>query len=286
MNDYLTVYQLLKKYDLRPRKGLGQNFLADENHLRKIVAAAELSADEVVLEIGPGLGALSRPLAQTVRRLVAVELDPTMVQILQAELAALANLHLVQADILDLDPAQTLAAHVPDFTPGQPYQVVANLPYYITSAIIQHLLEAAHPPQTITITVQKEVAQRIVAQPGQLSLLAVSVQFYGRPRLCHLIPAGVFVPPPKVDSAVLRIDRAPQLDLTEVDPPRFFRVVKAGFSQKRKQLKNSLAGGLRVSTAQATAWLVTAGIEPTRRAQTLTLAEWGALANQVYGGSL
>lgn len=275
--DLPSVFQLLKKYNIRPKKGLGQNFLGDENHLHKIVTAAELSPEDVVLEIGPGLGALSLPLAQAVGQVVAVEIDARMVEILQTEFSTLANFRVLQANILDLDPAHTLAQYLPDFTPGEPYHVVANLPYYITSAIIQHLLEAPHPPQTITITVQKEVAQRIVAKPGHMSILAVSVQFYGQPRLCHTIPANAFVPPPKVESAVLRIDCYAQSPLAVSDTQRFFRIVKAGFSQKRKQLKNSLAGGLGMSQTETAEWLHAAGLDATRRAQTLSLSEWGVL---------
>jgi 16S rRNA (adenine1518-N6/adenine1519-N6)-dimethyltransferase len=274
---YLSVYQLLKKYNIRPKKSLGQNFLADENHLRKIVAAANLSSQDVVLEIGPGLGVLSASLAEAAGQVVAVETDAAMVDILRAEMAGVANFHVVRANILDVDPAAALAAHCPEFAPGDTYHVAANLPYYITSAIIQHLLEAPHPPQRIVITVQKEVAQRITARPGQMSLLAVSVQFYGQPRLCHTIPANAFVPPPKVESAVLSIDRYRQPPLEVDDRAAFFRVVKAGFSQKRKQLKNSLAAGLHMPQVEVVAWMEAAGIDPVRRAETLSLPEWGAL---------
>jgi 16S rRNA (adenine1518-N6/adenine1519-N6)-dimethyltransferase len=272
-----SVYQLLKKYHFQPKKGLGQNFLADQNHLEKIVAAAELSPADVVLEIGPGLGALSVYLAARVKNVTAIEIDPLLVDILKVELSASPNFQVVQANILALDPAEVLREHVPSFSPGDPYYVVANLPYYITSAILQHLLEAPHPPARLVVTVQKEVAQRIVAKPGQMSLLAVSVQFYGRPRLAHTIPAQAFVPPPKVDSAVLRIDRHPHPQPAVASPAAYFRLVKAGFSQKRKQLKNSLAAGLGRPQAEVAALLTAAGIDPTRRAETLSLDEWAAL---------
>ena len=275
---YPTVYQLLKKYEIRPKRSLGQNFLADENHLRKIVATAALSPADVVLEIGAGLGALSAPLAGAVGQVVGVETDMHMVEILQAEMAGIKNFRVVQADILNVDPATVLMANCPDFSPGDTYHVVANLPYYITSAIIQHLLEAPHPPQRMVITVQKEVAQRIIARPGQMSVLAVSVQIYGQAKLCHTIPANAFVPAPKVESAVLLIDRYPQPPIALEDRPLFFRVVKAGFSQKRKQLKNSLAAGLGRPPAEIIARMRIAGIDPTRRAETLSLAEWGMLA--------
>lgn len=273
-----SVYQLIKKYHIQPKKGLGQNFLADQHHLEKIVNIAELSPTDTVLEIGPGLGVLSVLLTARAKSVVAAEIDPTMVDILKIELADRPNFHIVQASILDVDPADVLSTYLPAFSSNDTYYVVANLPYYITSAIIQHLLEAPHPPQRLVITVQKEVAQRIVAKPGQMSVLAVSVQFYGRPKLCHTIPANAFVPPPKVDSAVLRIDRYEHPPVIVTDPASYFRVVKAGFSQKRKQLKNSLAAGLGKPRTEIVALMAATGIDPTRRPQTLSLAEWAALA--------
>ncbi len=274
----LSVYQLIKKYHIQPKKGLGQNFLADRHHLEKIANCAELSPTDTVLEIGPGLGALSVLLTATAKDVVAVEIDPAMVDILKIELADRPNFYIVQANILDVDPADVLSTYLPDFSPDDTYHIVANLPYYITSAIIQHLLEAPHPPQRLVITVQKEVAQRIVAEPGQMSVLAVSVQFYGQPKLCHTIPANAFVPPPKVDSAVLRIDRYQHPPVIVTDPASYFRVVKAGFSQKRKQLKNSLAAGLGKPRTEIVALMAATGIDPARRPQTLSLDEWAALA--------
>lgn len=281
VQNYPSVYHLLKKYNIRPKKGWGQNFLADNQHLEKMVAAADLSATETVLEIGPGLGALSAPLAASVKRVIALEIDPLMVDILKTEMAAIKNFTVVQADILAVNPLDVLQGQQANFAPGDPYQVVANLPYYITSAIIQRLLETPHPPQRLIITIQKEVAQRIVARPGQMSILAVSVQFYGQPKLCHTIPPNAFVPPPKVDSAVLRIDRYHNPPVIVPDPAHYFRIVKAGFSQKRKQLKNSLAAGLHKPQAEIVTQMQMAGIDPTRRAQTLSLTEWAALANTI-----
>jgi 16S rRNA (adenine1518-N6/adenine1519-N6)-dimethyltransferase len=290
------VRELLDKYNLRPRKGLGQNFLADPNILRKIVEAADLTPDAIVLEIGPGLGMLTRFLSQAAGRVVAVELDEALFDLLRQELSGLSNLELVQGDILQLDLAelvegQTSPARPCGTGPGgrpisnlqsPPYTVVANLPYYITSAAIRHVQEANPPPQRIVLTVQREVAERIVAAPGELSLLAVSVEFYGRPRIVARIPAGAFVPPPKVDSAVVRIDTHPAPPVEVADVEAFFRVVRAGFGQKRKQIKNSLAAGLGLPGGEAAAALARAGIDPQRRAQTLSLAEWAALTREIY----
>ncbi len=161
------------------------------------------------------------------------------------------------------------------------YKVVANLPYYITSAVLRHLLESMPRPERVVVTVQKEVGQRIVAGPGKMSLLAVSVQFYGQPALVHHIPAGAFYPPPKVDSAVVRIDTFVQPAITGVDVKSFFKVVKAGFGQKRKQLKNSLAAGLHRPASEIVKLMKQANIDPSRRAETLSLAEWERLAGLI-----
>ena len=267
---------LLKKHNLRPKKSLGQNFLTDPKHLRKIIQAAELSANDIVLEIGPGLGALTQLLVNKARTVAAVELDQKMVKALQTEIQG-DNFHLLQGNILNLDPAAALQSVLPHFSPGDDYVVVANLPYYITSAILRHLLEAPHPPRRLTLTMQKEVARRIVAGPGKMSVLAVSVQFYGQPSLCHTIPPKAFTPPPKVDSAVLRVDRYATPPVQVDDPARYFRVVKAGFGQKRKQLRNALAAGLHKPPQEIAALLESVGIDPRRRAETLSLQEWAVL---------
>ncbi len=162
-----------------------------------------------------------------------------------------------------------------------PYKVVANLPYYITSAVLRHLLEAAHPPRVAVLLVQKEVAQRLCAEPGEMSILAVSVQFYAQPKIVQRIPAGAFHPRPKVDSAVVRLDIHPQPLVPDVDPAWFFTVVRAGFSQKRKQLLNSLSAGMGTPKDAIEAALHTAGIDPKRRAQTLSLDEWGVLCRSL-----
>jgi 16S rRNA (adenine1518-N6/adenine1519-N6)-dimethyltransferase len=282
------VRDLLARFNLRPRKSLGQNFLIDDAAIERIVAAAELTRDDTVLEIGPGLGTLTQRLAQTAGRVVAVELDQNLMPVLRYALAAYLNVELVHGDILQLDPAALIASqptnHLTTRLPDYPttrlptYKVVANLPYYITSAVIRHLLEAALRPSLLILTMQLEVAQRLVAMPGDLSLLAVSVRYYGRPALVARIKAGSFRPTPQVDSAVVRIDvydKSP-VEVRSVD--WFFAVVKAGFSQKRKQLHNALKSGLVLPAGAIESALTKAGIDPSRRAQTLTLDEWAALA--------
>ena len=267
--------EVLRRHGLRPRKGLGQNFLVDRHALERIVAAAELTPADTVIEVGPGVGQLTRLLAGAAGRVVAVELDRQLVAALREELAVCANVEIVEADILQVDPAA--------LAEGRPYKVVANLPYYITSAALRHLLEAEPPPTLLVVTVQKEVAQRITAAPGEMSLLAVGVQLYGRPRRVARIPAGAFYPPPKVDSAAVRIavyppgERPVQVD----DTAQFFSVVRAGFGQRRKQLRNALAAGLQLPPAEVEAALARARIDPHRRAETLSLDEWAALAREL-----
>lgn len=272
----LDVPGLLRAYDLHPSKGLGQNFLVDPAALERVVAAAEIPADAEVLEVGPGLGSLTRYLAVSARRVVAVELDAHIFPALRSVLAKYNNVTLVQGDMLEQDPAQLMAA--------DGYWVVANIPYYITSAIIRHLLEAGKKPARMVLTVQREVAQRICAAPGDMSLLALSVQVYGKPSIAAHIPAGAFYPPPKIDSAVVRVDLYPQPVIPHASLGTFFRLAKGGFSQKRKMLRNTLAAALHWDTPRTVALLEAAGIDPTRRAETLSLPEWAALTAEVEKG--
>jgi 16S rRNA (adenine1518-N6/adenine1519-N6)-dimethyltransferase len=271
----LDVPGLLRRFSLRPKKSLGQNFLMDEGALACIAAAADLTASDTVLEIGPGLGSLTRHLASAARHIVAVELDEAMLPALRHTLQPFANVEIVHSDILKYALTASQSGLPPD------YKVVANIPYYITSALIRRLLEADVRPSLVVLTVQREVAERICAEPGDMSLLAVSVQFYCAPRLVARIPAGAFYPPPEVDSAVLKLEVLTQPAVAVADPDRFFQVVKAGFSQKRKQLRNSLSAGLHWESRRADELLLRAGIDPRRRAETLTLEEWGALTRLV-----
>lgn len=271
----MNVRRLLERLSLRPSKGLGQNFLVNETAITKIVTAAELTPDDVVLEVGAGLGALTERLARDAGHVVAVELDRRLMPALRDVLAGCDNVTLIQGDILALDPAALIGTTSPQ------YKVVANLPYYITSAVLRHLLEASLKPVRMVVTVQREVAQRIVAQPGQMSLLAVSVQFYGRPRLLFRIKPGSFYPSPGVESAVVRIDLHARPPVQDTDT--FFRVVRAGFAQRRKQLRNGLAAGLRRSPDEVAARLREVDVDPRRRAQTLSLEEWGAVARVMAG---
>lgn len=265
--------ELVRRYQIDPKRSLGQNFLMDAAHLDRIVAAAELTRADAVLEIGPGLGTLTERLAAQAGSVVAVELDDRLIELLAGRFVHMPSVRIVHGDILALEPAALLS----DATAADQkaaYKVVANLPYYITSPVLRHLLEGKSPPALAVVMVQREVAERICARPGEMSLLAVSVQFYAAPRLVQQVPAGAFYPRPKVDSAVLRLDVYPQPVVTDVPPARFFQIVRAGFGQKRKQLANSLSAGLALPKAQVAAALHAAGIDPSRRAETLALAEW------------
>ena len=261
---------LLDAHGIQPRRALGQNFLHDPGALHKIVAAAELAPDETVLEVGAGTGTLTRVLMGAAAQVVAVETDGRLLPLLRAGLGETPQLRILHADILTLDLAALLAP--------RPWVSVANLPYYITSAILRHLLECAHKPRRLVLTVQQEVGERLVARPGDMSLLAVSVQFYGRPRIVSRLKPAAFWPRPDVDSAVVRIDVQGRPALAVPDEASFFRVVRAGFSQRRKQLRNALGSGLGISSAAAADLLAAANIDPRRRAQTLALEEWAALS--------
>ena len=265
----LDIPALLRRHGLHPDKRLGQNFLIDEASIHKVIEAAGLQPQDIVLEIGAGLGNLTRHLAVRTRQVVAVELDGRLIPVLHQVLESFPNVRIVHGDILSLSPTDLFQLPMENS-----YQVVANIPYYITSALIRHLLEASPSPQRICLTVQSEVAQRICAKPGDLSLLALSVQVYGSPRIVTRIPAGAFYPSPKVDSGVVRVDlySQPVVPASQID--LFFRLTKAGFSQKRKTLRNALSSGMHQPASEIENLLNAAGIDPQRRAETLSLVEW------------
>lgn len=262
----------LRRLGRYAKKSLGQHFLVDDEALSAIVEAANITPEDTVIEVGPGLGVLTRRLAAKAGRLVAVELDDNLAEALAKEMAPLASVAIIKGDILKLSPSSIFGSQIP-----AAYKVVANLPYYITSAVLRHFLEASPQPETIVVTVQKEVAEAISAPPGKMSLLAVSAQFYGQPEVVYNIPPESFYPPPKIDSAVLRIKLFPTPAVAVDDIDAFFNLVRAGFSAPRKQLGGSLAKGLDTSKEEAQEFLAAAGIEARRRAGTLTLDEWAEL---------
>ena len=273
-----VVRRLLQKHGARPQKTFGQYWLEDREALRRIVEAAELTPGASALEVGAGMGVLTVALAQAVGpqgRVVAVEIERDVLAILREVTEPLGNVEILPRNLLEVEPRELFH--------GAPYALVANLPYYITASALRRFLECAQPPQRLVVLVQQEVAERMTAKPGALSLLGVSVQFYGQAQLIARVPASSFYPPPRVDSAVVRVDVYPEPPLAQSaeERERFFRVVRAGFSQKRKTLRNSLALGLAESPALVEAWVRAAGIDPQRRAETLSLEEWGRLARSV-----
>lgn len=259
---------LLAAHGITPKKSLGQNYLHDTNILQQIVDHADVSPVQTVLEIGPGLGALSIPLAAQSKHLIVVETDTRVRPILEAQLYPYQNVTYIWQDFLDVSLSE-IVGH-------QSYIVVANLPYYITSAILRKLLEVENRPQHIVVTVQKEVAERIIAEPGNMSLLSVAVQFYGSASIVMRLNPGAFWPQPDVASAVIRIDCYSQeaLAIPFTDHQAFFDLVRAGFSQKRKQLKNSLGKNTGYDNDQVSTAFAMAEIDPRRRAETLSLTEW------------
>jgi len=266
----LKAATVWRRFGIRPRKSLGQNFLVSEGVRQQILEAADLQPGEWVLEIGPGLGALTERLAESAAGVVAVEFDSRLMPILAEILAGRMNVKLIEGDILEIDLSTILQA------PG--YVVVANIPYNITSALIRKLMEAKQAASRIVLTIQREVAERIVAPAGKMSLLALSVQLYGEPRLAGVIPGGAFYPPPGVDSAILRVDIRPMDPQLREHLPALFALARAGFGQRRKMLRNALASAVGLNAEQARALCESAGVDGTRRAQELTVEDWLKLA--------
>ena len=271
MFEPLAVHSLMRDYGIKPKKGLGQNFLINEAYLVKITEAAHIGKNTDVLEIGAGMGNLTRHLAAAARHVTAVELDRQLIPILKKVTRDFSNVRIVQGDILELPVNDLMDA------PG--YVVAANIPYYITSALIRYLLECTAKPRTIVLTIQREVAQRICAEAGALSLLALSVLVYGSPRIAARIPSGAFYPVPKVDSAVLIVELYDQPMIPYKLLDSFFRLAKAAFTQKRKMLHNALAGAPELNKEKADLLLSHTGIDPKRRAQMLTMDEWKQLTS-------
>lgn len=261
-----NISKILKDYGIRPDKSLGQNFLTNPTILKKITAIADIQKQDTVLEIGAGIGHLTVELAALSSRVVAVELDNRLIPVLREFTSNYDNVEIIQGDILELDLSRLYLSDT--------YLVVANIPYYITSMLIRRLSETSHPPERMVLTLQQEVAERICQVPGKLNLLAISVQVYGEPSIRARIPAGAFYPAPDVDSAVLLVTRYTEPLIPEEHRKLFFRLAKAGFSQKRKTLRNSISGGMGWGPKNTGNLLVETGIDPSRRAETLSIQEW------------
>lgn len=263
---------ILHKFKLRADKKLGQNFLIDESVVRRIVEAAELTAEDTVLEVGPGIGTLTQGLAESNARVVAVELDKRLLPVLDVTLEGYDNVRIVNGDILKVDIMKEVGA--------ENFKVCANLPYYITTPIIFALLEKRLPMERLVAMVQKEVAERMAAKPGgkDYGALSVAIQYFTEPEIAFIVPPDSFIPAPAVDSAVIVCKRRQQPPVQVCDEDLFFRVVKAAFSMRRKMLNNALKN-MGISGEQCLKWLELSGIDGKRRGETLTLEDFAALTN-------
>ena len=282
-----VIKDLFKRHQTRPLKRLGQNFLIDKRAIQKIIQAANLQDDDAVLEIGPGIGAITNELAKKVKKIIAVEKDPKMVAILAETLKGFNNVEVIQRDILKRDTRYKIQ--------DTRYKIITNLPFYLTVPVIRKFLETRHPPKEMILVVQKEVAQRICASPPKMNLLAVSVQVYAESKIISYISKKSFWPQPKVDSAILKITTkkrifgnqivgSPTSDNASSDnnsTDLFFGIVKAGFAHPRKTILNNLKGacpelveGLKLDKEQIKSWLVENNIRPNQRAETLSIQDW------------
>lgn len=265
-----ALLQLLRAEGLWAKKGLGQNFLVDDNALANIVEAAELSENDTVLEIGPGLGVLTEELVKKAKKVVAVELDEVLAARLKTQGSERDNLEVVQGDALQLNIDEVIG--------DEPFKLVANIPYYITGKIIEKYLTALNRPSLIVLLVQKEVAERICAKPGQMSVLSFSVQLYGEPEIVSVVPANSFFPAPKVDSAILKIKIS---ETKGLDEKELFKYVKMGFSSKRRTLANNLSGGLHIPRENIENILRDLGLSHMARAQELSVRDWISLVAKI-----
>ncbi len=268
---------VLQKYNFVFQKKFGQNFLIDSHVLEKIVDAAQITREDCVLEIGPGIGTMTQYLAESAREVVAVEIDRALIPILQDTLSAYDNVTVRNEDIMKVDVGQI----VRERNQGRPIKVVANLPYYITTPIIMSLLESHVPVQSITVMVQKEVADRMQVGPGtkDYGALSLAVQYYARPEVVARVPANCFMPRPSVDSTVVRLTRYQKPPVEARDEKHLFALVRASFNQRRKTLANGLSNGVGIPRDQVTAALQKMGLPATVRGEALTLEQFATLSN-------
>jgi len=272
-----TIKEFLRKNNISPSRDRGQNFLIDKNVLEKIIESANLKKDDVVLEIGAGFGTLTERLAQKAGKVITVESDRGILPILRRNLENYKNVEIIEKDVLSVVNYESKIMNYE-------YKIVANLPYQITSIVLRKFLENEPRPNEMMVMVQKEVAERICAISGEMSILAVSVQFFGQPEIIQIVPRSSFYPAPEVDSAILRISRIKnesETNLKRIDAKDFFRVVKVGFSARRKQLHNNLANGLRLKSEEVKNILLDLGLDIQVRAQDLSVDDWINLGNKL-----
>jgi len=265
---------LLRQHNLHPNKLMGQNFLVDRNVLEKIIQAADLQPNDTVLEIGSGLGTLTKELAQRAKKVITVEKDKNLVLILRQELINFKNVKIIQGDILKIQKLKT-SAFAKTSADKKNYKIIANIPYYLTSHLIKRFLKSKTPPQEMTLMVQKEVGQRICAKPPKTNLLAVTVQFYAQPQIVSYVSRASFLPQPKVDSAIIKISDIQKPK--NIDSVKFFKLVKASFSSPRKQLANNLSQKLKIEREEIKAILKKNNLNPEIRAEALSMEDWKKL---------
>ena len=281
------IKKIFQEQDLKVLKSLGQNFLIDEKVLGKIIQASELSKNDIVLEIGPGLGTLTNELIKKCKRVVAIEKDKKMAELIKEECDEIppapfakggetngfsSSVNIINDDILKINLNELINKH----SENKKYKLISNIPYYITSSVIKLFLENSIQPELIVLLVQKEVAERICAKPGKLSVLALSVQIYGEPEIINYVDKSSFYPKPKVDSAILRIKNIKK-NYSEEHYKKLFKIIKIGFSSKRKKLLNNLSAGLQIDKKESESILQQAKINSNARAQELSLEEWDKL---------
>lgn len=265
-----VVKEILDKYEIRPLKRLGQNFLVSKKALNVFINACDFKKNDVVLEIGPGLGTITQVIATKVKKVIATEKDKKMCEIMKQTLKDFENIEITNQDILKLKiPISKSQCQNP-----KEYKMVGNLPFYITAPIIRKFLETKNQPKEMIFMIQKEVAQRICAKPPKMNLLAVSIQFYAKPKILSYLPKNSFWPQPKVDSAILRITPLINADKKLINANLFFEIVRAGFAHPRKQLVNNLAKGLKKDKEKVAVWLLENSIKPEQRAETLSVQDW------------
>jgi 16S rRNA (adenine1518-N6/adenine1519-N6)-dimethyltransferase len=266
-----AIQSLFRKYQIRPLKRLGQNFLIDKRVITKLIRAASLKPRDIILEIGPGIGTLTIELAKKVKKVVAVEKDPKLVRVLNNELrlAGIKNVEAVRGDILRIPNSK--------FRTPNSCKIMGNLPFYLTAPVIRKFLELESPPEEMILVVQKEVGQRICARTPKMNILAVSVQFYAKPEIISYVSRKSFWPSPKVDSAILRIVPLVKADGKLINADLFFKIIKAGFSHPRKQLINNLSKKSNINREKIKDWLLKNNVQPNQRAETLTVKDWLAL---------
>lgn len=277
-----VIKEILERHNFRFSKSLGQNFLIDGNIVKKIMEGAEITKEDRVLEIGPGIGTLTQELVSTAAKVVAVEIDKSLLPVLEETLGQPPNLRIVHGDILKID----IRGLINEFFEGKEFKVVANLPYYITTPIIMRFLEEDLPFTALTVMIQKEVAQRMAAKPGQKEYgsLSVAIQYYTKPRIVCKVPSSVFMPKPKVDSIVIALDRLEEPPVDVFDRDLFFKVVRAAFAKRRKTILNNLTSGEleEWSREDILRVLESVGIDPQRRGETLSIQEFALIANSLH----